>query len=204
MSQAILIATRNQKKKIELQDILSEWDVNLITLDDVAAVPDIIEDGETFSENAIKKALITASLSGFITLADDSGLLVDALYGQPGVHSARFAGPGCNDGANNQKLLQMMAAVPEQDRTARFICVIAIATPNGLVETVEGICEGKIIDTLRGQSGFGYDPLFIPDGYDKTFAELGEGEKNMISHRGRALQQAKPVLHRILGAGRKA
>lgn len=186
-----------------MQEILSEWDVNLITLDDIAPMPDITEDGVTFAENAIKKASITASLSGFITLADDSGLAVDVLNGQPGIYSARFAGSDGDDEANNRKLLEMMAAVPELDRTARFICVIAIATPDGKVETVEGVCEGKIIDVPKGQSGFGYDPLFIPNGYDKTFAELNDGEKNKISHRGRALRKAKPMLHRILGAGGK-
>lgn len=200
MGRNLLIATRNQKKKLELREILSDLDVDLITLDDIPAMPEVSEDGETFAENAIKKALLAAAASGLTTLADDSGLVVDVLHGQPGIYSARFAGPGCDDKANNLKLLEMMAAVSPEGRTARFICVIAVAAPGGQVETVEGICEGTIIDTPRGLHGFGYDPLFVPEGYDQTFAELGEAEKNIISHRGRALQQAKPLVRRLLGA----
>jgi XTP/dITP diphosphohydrolase len=199
MAHNLLIATRNNKKKKELQSILGEWDVKLLTLDDIEAIPEIEEDGTSFQENAIKKARVSAELSGYITLADDSGLVVDALGGAPGIYSARFAGPEANDADNNRKLLDLMKGIKEGERTARFICVIAVAAPTGLVKTVEGICEGKIGTDGRGQGGFGYDPLFIPEGFHKTFAELGDDEKNRISHRGRALQEAKYLLQTVLG-----
>jgi len=200
MTQNLLIATRNNKKKKELQSILSTWDVQLLTLDDFAGMPEIEEDGNTFVENAIKKAQIIAQLSNCITLADDSGLMVDALGGAPGVYSARFAGLDADDSDNNRKLLDMMKGIAQEQRTARFICVIAVAAPDGLVKTVQGVCEGRIETSGRGEGGFGYDPLFIPEGFQKTFAELGDDEKNRISHRGRALQEAKYLLQVVLGA----
>lgn len=203
MTQNLLLATRNNKKKRELQTILGAWDINLLTLDEVAEIPEIEEDGSTFRENAIKKAVTSAKLSGCITLADDSGLVVDALEGAPGVYSARFAGPHASDDDNNHKLLDMMHNVPEHQRTARFICVIAVALPDGKAKTVEGVCEGRIDTKHHGQGGFGYDPLFIPAGYSKTFAELTDDEKNMISHRGRALQAAKQLLQDFLGTVNK-
>jgi len=198
MAPNLLIATRNNKKKRELQSILNTWDVKLLTLDDIEGMPEIVEDGTTFEENAIKKARIIAQLSGCITLADDSGLIVDALDGAPGVYSARFAGLEANDTDNNHKLFELMNGIAQDKRTARFICVIAVAAPNGLVKTVQGVCEGKIGLSGRGQGGFGYDPLFIPEGLEKTFAELSDDEKNKISHRGQALQKAKGVLQVVL------
>jgi len=200
MPQNLLIATRNQKKKRELQVILSAWNIKLLTLDDIEGMPEVEEDGATFSENALKKAQTIAQLSGCITLADDSGLVVDALGGAPGVFSARFAGVEANDKNNNLKLLNLMQNVPDEDRTARFICVIAVADPEGHVNTVQGVCEGKIGVTPKGQGGFGYDPLFIPSGFSKSFAELSDMEKNQISHRGKALQETKVLLERLLGA----
>ncbi len=199
MSQNLLIATRNSKKKRELQTILDDWDVKLLTLDDVEEMPEIEEDGATFTENAIKKAQIISALSGFITLADDSGLEVDALGGAPGIFSARFSGLDADDEKNNRKLMALMQNISEVNRTARFVCVIAIATPEGSVQTAQGVCTGKIEMVRRGQGGFGYDPLFIPSGYNKTFAELSDEEKNKISHRGKALREAKPLLQQILG-----
>jgi non-canonical purine NTP pyrophosphatase, rdgB/HAM1 family len=204
MTQNLLLATRNNKKKRELQIILGAWDINLLTLDEVAEIPEIEEDGTTFRENAIKKAVISAELSGCITLADDSGLIVDALGGAPGVYSARFAGPDASDDNNNRKLLGMLRNVPKDQRTARFVCVIAVASPDGRVQTVEGVCEGRIGTEHHGQGGFGYDPLFIPAGYLKTFAELTDTEKNMISHRGRALAAAKQLLQDFLRMVNKA
>ncbi len=198
MTQNLLIATRNNKKKKELQSILSTWDVKLLTLDDFEGMPEIEEDGTTFVENAIKKARVIAQLSGCITLADDSGLVVDALGGAPGVYSARFAGLDADDSDNNRKLLDMMKGIAQEQRTARFICVIAVAAPDGLVRTVQGVCEGRIETFGRGEGGFGYDPLFIPEGFQKTFAELGDDEKNRISHRGRALQEAQYLLQIVL------
>lgn len=197
MPHDLLIATRNSKKKKELQEILGDLNIRLLTLDDIPEIPEVEEDGQTFEENAIKKASVTAVLSGYITLADDSGLVVDALGGDPGVYSARYAGVGSSDEDNNEKLLNMLATLKEQDRTARFICVIAICTPQGSINTVQGSCEGKILFSPSGQGGFGYDPLFIPEGFDKTFAELAAVEKNKISHRGKALQEAKPILEEL-------
>jgi XTP/dITP diphosphohydrolase len=200
MSQNLLIATRNSKKKRELQTILGDWDVRLLTLDDIEDMPEIEEDGASFTENAIKKAQIISALSGYITLADDSGLEVDALGGAPGIFSARFAGIDADDEKNNRKLKALMHNVNEDKRTAQFVCVIAIATPEGIVQTAQGVCKGKIEMAGRGQGGFGYDPLFIPVGFNKTFAELSDEEKNEISHRGKALKEAKPLLQHILCA----
>lgn len=194
----LLIATRNQKKKKELQEILSGYNVQLLSLDEIPALPEVEEDGLTFEENAIKKALTTAQQSKLLTLADDSGLVVDALQGAPGVLSARYAGPEANDDKNNQKLLQAMQHVVDEQRTARFVCVIALASPQGEVKTVMGSCEGKIARFLYGEGGFGYDPLFIPAGFDKSFAELSPATKNRISHRGIAINKIKPLLDEFL------
>jgi XTP/dITP diphosphohydrolase len=199
MPQNLLIATRNSKKKKELQSILGDWDVELLTLDDIEEMPEIEEDGTTFAENAIKKARVISDLSGFITLADDSGLEVDALGGAPGIFSARFAGIDANDEKNNSKLLTLMQHISEVDRTARFVCVIAIATPGGIIKTAQGVCMGKIEMDRRGQGGFGYDPIFTPSGFSESFAELSDAQKNQISHRGKALREAKPLLQQILG-----
>ncbi len=198
MPQKLLIATRNNKKKKELQEILSDLDINLLSLDDIPPVPEVEEDGLTFEDNAIKKALLTARQSGLLTLADDSGLVVDALGGAPGVFSARYAGPEADDEKNNQKLLLALHDIPDQDRTARFACVIALATPEGSVQTVEGICEGLISRIPQGKEGFGYDPLFVPAGLENSFAELSSAIKNTISHRGQALTKIKPVLQELL------
>ena len=173
-----------------LQD--AEWEV--LTLEDFPYLPEVIEDGETFADNAVKKAVAVAEATGELSLADDSGLEVDFLGGKPGVYSARFAGEPCDDHENNKKLLELLQGVPDEDRTARFRCVIAVAHPRGEVRLAEGVCEGKIAFYPRGEGGFGYDPLFIPTGYDKTFAEISPEEKNSISHRGKALQKARSIL----------
>lgn len=197
MKADLVIASRNEKKKRELLQVIGDLDLEVATLNEFPQAPEVEEDGMTFRENAVKKAREIADFTGRMTLADDSGLEVDALGGLPGVHSARFAGEPSNDERNNQKLLEMLEGVPAQERTARFRCVIAIAFPDGRVETAEDTCEGRIGFTPRGQAGFGYDPLFIPDGYDLTFAELSPEVKNRISHRGKALQNAKKLLQSI-------
>jgi len=194
MSLKLLIATRNQKKKQELESILSDLDITLLTMDDFADLPEVIEDGSTFEANAIKKALTVAQKSNCITLADDSGLEVEFLGGAPGTFSARFAGPLADEQANNRKLLTLLQNVNDPQRAARFVCVIALAWPWGRTETVAGICPGKITREPRGEGGFGYDPYFIPTGYSETFAELSPQEKNRISHRGQALEKAKALL----------
>lgn len=194
MKQKLLIATRNKHKLREIHQIIEGLPYELLGLDDVEPIPEIIEDGETFEANALKKAMTTAKLTGIYTLADDSGLLVDALDGQPGVYSARFAGPEADDEKNNQKLLSMLRDIEEAHRTARFKCVIALASPDGQTQIVQGSCEGRIALEAAGQGGFGYDPLFVPDGFEQSFAALESGVKNQISHRAKALQAVRPLL----------
>ena len=198
MSKRLLLATRNQHKKQELQAMLADLSLEILTLDDVPDLPEVEEYGVTFAENASKKARQTAALSGIICLADDSGLSVDALDGSPGVYSARFAGPDADDDKNNVRLLGLMEAVPDDKRTAAFICAVALADPMGNTTVVEGSCPGRIIRERAGSGGFGYDPLFAPEGYTRTFAQLKPEEKNCISHRGRALTMARSVIEQYL------
>lgn len=194
LTNKLLLSTRNPHKLRELEQILAGLNITILAPDQVGEFPDIEEDGETFAENAIKKASTLARLSNYITLADDSGLVVDALQGAPGVYSARFSGENATDEDNNRKLLELLQDVPEPERTARFICTIAVCSPSGQAVTVEGRCEGRIALVPRGQGGFGYDPLFIPAGYSQSFAELGATVKNQISHRGQALQKARGIM----------
>lgn len=193
----LLLSTRNLHKRQELEQILTDLDIQVLTLDEVGINCIIEEDGKTFAENSIKKANTVARMSNCITLADDSGLVVDALDGAPGIYSARFAGEHAADADNNIKLLKLLQDIPLPLRTARFICTIAVCTPEGQAATVEGRCEGRIGFTPRGVGGFGYDPLFIPTGYDQSFAELGANIKNQISHRGKALQQARKIIEEV-------
>lgn len=200
MENKLLLATRNQHKKREMQAILADLSVQILTLEDVPELPEVEEDGNSFAENAAKKARQTAALSGITCLADDSGLSVDALDGKPGVYSARFAGPDADDDKNNEKLLGLMESVPDEKRTAAFICAIAVADPTGNIAVVEGRCPGRIIRKKLGAGGFGYDPLFVPEGYTATFAQLDAEEKNRISHRGRALVLARSAIEHYLQA----
>ncbi|HEX3012058.1 MAG TPA: XTP/dITP diphosphatase [Syntrophomonadaceae bacterium] len=195
----ILLSTRNLHKRLELEEILADLDVQILTLDEAGIDLVVEEDGNTFAENALKKAITIARVSDYVTLGDDSGLAVDALNGAPGIYSARFAGEHATDRDNNFKLLQMLENIPEPLRTARFVCTIAVCTPQGKSSVVEGTCEGRIGFTPRGEGGFGYDPLFIPVGYDQSFAELGGNIKNKISHRGKALNQARKVIENLFG-----
>jgi len=197
MMSRLVVASRNEKKKREILQIIEGSSLEILTLNDFPDAPETVEDGVTFRENAIKKAREIADFTGYVTLADDSGLEVDVLGGQPGVYSARFAGEPSDDERNNQKLLDMLQGIPAQERSARFRCVIAIAFPDGRVETAEGTCEGRIAFLPRGEGGFGYDPLFIPHGYDLTFGELPPEIKHRISHRGQALEQARPILSQL-------
>ncbi|MCL6635806.1 MAG: XTP/dITP diphosphatase [Peptococcaceae bacterium] len=190
----LVLATRNPGKVRELNQLLSPLGYEVVSLDQYPGVPVIIEDGATFKDNAVKKATTVARFTGQLALADDSGLEVDFLGGAPGVHSARFAGEGHDDRANNEKLLRLLAGVPPEKRAARFRCVVAVATPAGQVFTAEGTCEGVITDEPRGEGGFGYDPLFYVPAYGKTFAELDPAVKNRISHRGRALALMREIL----------
>jgi XTP/dITP diphosphohydrolase len=185
----LLIATRNRHKLDEIRAILGAGvGLELVGADEIPGLPEVVEDGDTFAANAARKASALARASGLWSLADDSGLEVDALGGAPGVISARYAGEPADPAANNRKLLRALDGVA--DRRARFRCAIALAEPGGAVRTVEGRCEGSIAHAPRGAGGFGYDPLFVPEGGRETFAEMDPARKNAISHRGRALAAA--------------
>lgn len=188
----IVAATKNRHKIEEIQAIMGEFGMEVVSRAD-AGVPDIEveEDGDTFEENSEKKAREIMELCGEITVADDSGLMVDALDGAPGVISARFAGEDGNDSKNNEKLLKLLEDVPPEKRTARFVSVITMVYPDGRKIVARGECNGHMIYQPKGSNGFGYDPLFVPDGYDRTFAELSGAEKNRISHRAIALQNLR-------------
>lgn len=195
----LVIATRNINKIKEIKALFHGVSVNVIDLNSGKwPVPEIIEDGDTFEENAVKKAVTIAGITGKLTLADDSGLEVDALAGQPGVRSARFAGEKVTDRENNLKLLAMMEEILPGGRTAQFRCVMALAQPDGKIKVVTGVCTGRIGLAEKGNQGFGYDPLFVPGEYDKTFAELGLDIKNKISHRARALEKIRIVLEKAV------
>ena len=199
LEDGLVIATRNKKKKEEIVSILSELKLRLYTLDEFEDVPEVVEDKDTLEGNAIKKAVEVALNIKKITLADDSGLEVDALDNRPGVHSARFAGQDQNDQANIDKLLKLLEGVPADQRKARFRCVIALADPDGLIDVVEGRCEGLIAFERKGEYGFGYDPVFIVPEYNQTFAELGQEIKDKISHRALALQAAREIILKAAG-----
>jgi len=184
----IVAATGNAHKVEEMQAILAPHGIRVLSAKDAGGMPDVVEDGDTFVANAVKKALETAQALQCPVLADDSGLEVFALDGAPGIYSARYACEGGNDGRNVQKLLRELG--DSDDRAARFVCVIALASPAGLIGTTEGEVRGRITHSPRGDHGFGYDPVFVPDGYEGTFAELPGDVKNQLSHRGNALQNA--------------
>lgn len=194
----LVLATRNEHKVREIKEILEGLDVKLLSFHDLADLPDVVEDGTTLDENAVKKAVEVAKATGLPALADDTGLEVDALGGAPGVYSARYAGPACDYDANNTKLLTKLEAVADSDRGAAFRCVVALATPDRLIGTVVGKTTGTIIRERRGVGGFGYDPLFRPDGYDRTYAEMSAEEKNEISHRGRAVRASRALVEELL------
>ena len=185
---SLLLGTRNPGKVIEITSILADSDWSFSFLQEFPEVGEAEENFVTFAENAIAKACFYASATGLCALADDSGLEVAALNGAPGVFSARYASAHASDTDRRALLLSELAKTGDTDRRARFVAVVAIATPSGeILNLSEGICEGKIAFAPRGTGGFGYDPLFIPDGYDQTFAELPDTIKNIISHRARAL-----------------
>lgn len=194
--QVIVMASHNQHKIKEIEAITKKFGMPVISRDDAGVPPvEIVEDGETFEENSLKKAQEIQKLCGRITLADDSGLEVDYLGGAPGVYSARFAGEDGNDAKNNEKLLKLLDGLKKEDRKAKFVSVITMVFPDGEVLTARGECPGRIITAPAGENGFGYDPLFVPDGYDKTFAQLTAEEKNRISHRAKALEKLEQLLN---------
>lgn len=190
----VLLATQNKGKVKELQDLLSGEDIEVISLGDLEHWEDVEETGSTFAENAAMKARIAAQRTGLVSLADDSGLEVDALHGAPGVYSARYAGEPKDDERNNDKLLKELEGVSEEQRTGRFRCALVIATPTGEEFLTEGTVEGRILNERRGKEGFGYDPLFYLPDFGRTMAQLNLCQKNKISHRAQAFRQAVPIL----------
>ena len=194
MERELVIATRNKKKVGEIKRILQGVPVALYTLDDFPGCPEIEEDAGTFEGNAVKKAAAVAMYSGKPAVADDSGLEVYALNGAPGVWSARYAGADADDRKNLEKLLSELRGVDEEKRGARFVCCVALAFPDGRVETFVGFSEGRIGTEPKGFSGFGYDPVFYPKGHNKTFAEMSADEKDALSHRGVALRKLRIYL----------
>ena len=190
----LLIATHNHGKVREYRQLLYGLPHQLLSLDNVGIVDDVPETGHTYAENALLKARAYAQQSGLLTLADDSGLEVDALNGAPGVRSARYAGDHANDAGRVQYLLRRLRDVPLAERTARFRCVIALVWPEGREELMEGTCEGIIVEEPRGSQGFGYDPIFLVASDSRTMAELSADEKNRISHRAHAAAKARACL----------
>ncbi len=192
----IVIATRNKGKRSEISDLLKGFPVEIKGLDDFGPIPHIEEDGNTFDENAYKKASLTARMLGFPALADDSGLLVEALEGAPGVLSARYAGENATDEQRYQKLLQEMEG--KTNRKAAFECIISIAVPTGPALTYEARCEGLIAEQPFGSNGFGYDPVFYYPPLNKTFGELTIEEKSHVSHRGKALRELRGEFDKVI------
>lgn len=194
----LVVSTGNQNKIKEIKDILKNLPIEVVSKKDIGLGDlDILEDGTTLEENSIKKAKGLADKIDYMVIADDSGLFVDELNGEPGVYSSRYGGEEGNDEKNIKKLLKELKDVPIEKRTAKFRAVIALVTEDKEVKVVEGDCKGLIAFESKGENGFGYDPLFIPEGYDKSFAELGEDIKNKISHRAKALENLKIEIQKI-------
>lgn len=191
---SVVLASHNKKKTAELRAILEPLGIGLRSLADLPGAPEPEEDGDTFEANAAIKARSALAFSGLPAVADDSGLMVDALGGAPGVYSARFAGEKAGDPANNALLLEKLAGLPPEKRRAKFVSVVALALPQGEVVTFRGEAPGVILDSARGVGGFGYDPLFLSDDLGVTFAEADAAAKNRVSHRARALAQLKQWL----------
>ncbi|APG26487.1 non-canonical purine NTP pyrophosphatase, RdgB/HAM1 family [Syntrophotalea acetylenivorans] len=190
----LMVATTNKGKLKEIRRLLADTGIQVKGLDEIPDLPEIVEDGDTFEANARKKALTVARHCGCLTLADDSGLVVEALQGEPGVYSARYAGPGASDSDNNQKLLAAMTGLPREQREAAFHCAMALCEPSGVCHIFQGRLQGLILEEPRGGGGFGYDPLFLVPEYGKALAELPLEIKNRISHRGEALRQTLAYL----------
>ncbi len=196
LKQIIVLATTNRGKTREINELLKGFPVVIKNLDDFGPIPEIIEDGETFDDNAYKKASFTARILGYPAMADDSGLCVEALDGAPGVYSARYAGENATDADNVKKMLNDLNG--KKNRNAAFKCVISIAVPTGAALTYEGECKGVITSEPAGDNGFGYDPLFFYPEFNKTFAQLSIQEKGKVSHRGKALKEITDEMDKII------
>ena len=190
----LVVATRNKGKILEIDALLTGLVDQVSSAADFVDFPETIEDGATFEENALKKAREAALFSGLPALADDSGLVVDALGGRPGVYSARFAGEGAGDAANNEKLLEECRNVQDEQRLCAFVCVLAFVTPEGVEQLFTGKVAGRILHEARGEGGFGYDPLFLVNGFEQSMAELTLAEKNRVSHRAQAFEKFRHYL----------
>ena len=190
----IIFATGNAGKMKEIRNILSDLPVQVLSMKEVGIQTDIVEDGKTFAENAVIKARAIMQLTGEVVLADDSGLEIDYLNKEPGIYSARYMGEDTSYRIKNANLIQRLEGVPDEKRTARFVCAIAAAFPAGTVKTPEGTIEGRIGNEEKGENGFGYDPIFYVPEFGCTTAELSEEQKNKISHRGKALTEMKEIL----------
>jgi XTP/dITP diphosphohydrolase len=194
----LVIATKNPKKLHELQRYLKTIRAKCVSLKEFTSVPRIVENGRTFKENAVKKAVIISRFTKSLALADDSGLVVKAIGGEPGVRSSRFAGPGKSDKANNRKLLDLLKDVPLNKRQAKFACAVVMAYNGHVVKIIEEECIGRIAFEARGKCGFGYDPVFLISKYKKTFGELGLKVKDRMSHRSKAMARARKFLRNYL------
>ena len=200
MMETIVFATKNKGKLKEIDAILEDLNVNVLSMEEAGITVDVIEDGTTFEQNAVKKAVEICQVSGCITLADDSGLEIDYLEGAPGVYSARYMGEDTSYEVKNNKILSLLDGVEDQKRTARFVSVIAAAFPDGQVFHCRGVIEGVIGRSIAGANGFGYDPIFYVPEYGMSTAEMSPEQKNAISHRGKALRQMKELLKARLEA----
>ena len=194
----LVVATKNKKKLSEIKDILKGMNLKLISLNAYKDVPPVLENGKTFQENAIKKAIKLSRFTGQLCLGEDSGLCVDALNGAPGIYSARFSGKDKSDIKNNLKLLRLLKDMPVVERKAHYVCAVALADKGGLIGVAEGNCSGLIDFEPKGSAGFGYDPLFYIPKYKKTFAQLGEEIKHKMSHRFHALKKAKRIIEKYI------
>ena len=200
----LLVATTNRGKFAEIESSLKHLPLKIIPLESLKNFPIVVEDGTTYEENALKKATTLAEYSGYLTLADDSGLEVDALNGAPGIYSARYSGEEGDDQNNNEKLLNALKEFPEDRRTARFVCVLALCVPQSRkTKIVRESCEGRIAFSPKGQNGFGYDPLFFYAPFGKTFGEIDRETKATVSHRGKALKKLAQSLPSIVDLGTK-
>jgi XTP/dITP diphosphohydrolase len=194
MKRKLMVATHNKGKLKEIRMFLSDLNMDIVSLDEAINAPNIVEDGKTFMENAFKKAKVIAQATGIMTLADDSGLEVDALDGAPGVRSARYSGENASDALNNEKLLEDLKGVASDQRSAHFRCVIVVYHPSGRWISTEAKCDGEITQNFIGEGGFGYDPVFYVPSVKRTMAQLSPEEKNRLSHRGKALAEIKAKL----------
>lgn len=194
----VIVATKNAGKAKEFEHIFNQYNVVVKSLLDFEGIEEIVEDGQTFEENALIKARAIAKQFNQVVIADDSGLEVDALDGRPGVYSARYAGEGRNDQENIEKVLSELEGVPTQNRSARFVCALALVTPEGQEAVVRGTCEGQILSECVGSEGFGYDPIFYLPQLGKTMAQIPKSQKNVLSHRAEAFKKLQDILMKLV------